>query len=109
MEDVVWAYLQVVKHYHSGIPTGKSHFVKVFDREGTSATISTKKKTAPELLQTLQRRVPWAVYGFSADIEQLWKKRRAEFLSSVDQRRGKTQTTNGAKTPVGNKKDLVPV
>jgi len=109
MEDVVWAYLQVVKHYHSGIPTGKSHFVKVFDREGTSATISTKKKTAPELLQTLQRRAPWAVFGFSADIEQLWKKRRAEFLSSVDQRRGKTQTTNGATKSANDKKDLVPV
>jgi hypothetical protein len=109
MADVVWAYLQVVKHYHSGIPTGKSHFVKVFDREGTTATISTKKKTAPELLQTLQRRVPWAVYGFSADIEQLWKKRRAEFCSSVDQRRGKTQTTSGVMTPAGDKKDLVPV
>jgi hypothetical protein len=109
MSDVVWAYLQVVRHYHSGIPTGKSHYVKVFDRGGASAIISAKKKTAPVLLQSLQRRVPWAVYGFSADLEQLWKKRRQEFLSSVDQRKGKDQVANAAAKPVSGKKDLVRV
>jgi hypothetical protein len=109
MADVVWAYLQVVRHYHSGIPTGKSHYVKVFDREGASTIISAKKKTAPDLLQSLQQRVPWAAYGFSADLEQLWKKRRPEFLSSVHQRKGKTQVANAPAKPASDKKDLVRV
>jgi uncharacterized protein DUF6709 len=109
MADVVWVYPQVVKHYHSGIPTGKSHFVKVFDRSGALMTISAKKKTAPNLLQSLQRRAPWAVCGFSADLEQMWKKRRAEFLSAVDQRKGKPQAVAAATKPASDKKDLVRV
>jgi hypothetical protein len=107
--DVVWAYLQVVKHYHSGIPTGKSHFVKVFDREGASATISTKKKLAPDLLQSIQRRVPWAIYSFSPGLEQMWKKRRAEFLLGVDQEKRKTQAPSAQAQPATDKKELVRV
>jgi len=107
--DVVWAYLQIVKHYHSGIPTGKSHFVKVFDREGASATISTKKKVAPDLLQSIQRRVPWAIYSFSPGLEQMWKKRRAEFLLGVDQEKRKTQASPAQAKPAIDKKELVRV
>jgi hypothetical protein len=109
MADVVWVYPQIVKHYHSGIPTGKSHFVKVFDRDGASMTISAKKKTAPDLLQSVQRRAPWAACGFSAALDQLWKKRRAEFLAAVDQRKGKPQATTAPTQPVSDKKDLVRV
>jgi hypothetical protein len=107
--DVVWAYLQIVKHYHSGIPTGKSHFVKVFDREGALATISTKKNVAPDLLQSIQRRVPWAIYSFSPGLEQMWKKRRAEFLLAVDQQRKTTQASPAQAKPAIDKKELVRV
>jgi hypothetical protein len=107
--EVVWAYQQVVKHYHSGIPTGKSFFVKVFDRDGASLQISTKKDTAPALLQSLQRRAPWAAFGFSADLEKLWKTRRAEFLSGVDQRKGKNPAAPSAAKPAADKKELVRV
>jgi hypothetical protein len=107
--DVAWAYLQVVKHYHSGIPTGKSHFVKVFDREGALATISTKKNVAPDLLQSIQRRVPWAIYSFSPGLEQMWKKRRAEFLLAVDQQKKNTQASPAQAKPAIDKKELVRV
>jgi hypothetical protein len=107
--DVVWAYLQVVKHYHSGIPTGKSHFVKVFDREGALATISTKKNVAPNLLQSIQRRAPWAIYSFSPGLEQMWKKQRAEFLLAVDQQKKNTQASPAEAEPAIDKKELVRV
>ena len=107
LTDIVWAYPHVVKHYHSGIPTGKSHFVKVFDREGATMMISAKKKAAPELLLSIERRVPWATYGFSADLEQMWKKRRSEFLISVDQRKRKVQSFSADAKPAANKKELV--
>jgi hypothetical protein len=109
MTDLGWAYQQVVKHSHNGIPTGKSYFVKVFDRDGASIQLSTKKSAAPALLQSIQRRVPWAAFGFSADLENLWKNRRAEFLSAVDQRKGKTQAGASAAKPSADKKDLVRV
>jgi hypothetical protein len=109
MADVVWAYLQVVKHYHSGIPTGKSHFVKVFDREGASTTISVKKNVVPNLLQSIQRRVPWAINGFSSDLEQMWKKRRTDFLLGVDQQKKRTQASPAEATPATEKKEFVRV
>jgi hypothetical protein len=107
--DLVWAYQQVVKHYHSGIPTGKSFFVKVFDRDGALILISSKKSAAPELLQSLQRRAPWAVFGFSAELEKVWKTRRAEFLSTVEQRKGKPAAAPSAAKPAADKKELVRV
>jgi len=107
MADVVWAYPQVVKHYHSGIPTGKSHFVKVFDRRGALMTISVKKNVGPNLLLALQRRVPWAIYGFTADLEQMWKKRRSEFLQAVDQQKKAIQSPSAASKPAVDKKELV--
>jgi len=107
MADVVWAYPQVVKHYHSGIPTGKSHFVKVYDRPGALMTISVKKDVGPNLLLALQRRTPWAIYGFTADLEQMWKKRRSEFLLAVDQQKKRTQPSTAAAKPAADKKELV--
>ena len=106
MADVAWAYPQVVKHYHSGIPTGKSHFVKVFDRPGALMTISVKKNVGPNLLLALQRRAPWAIYGFAADLERMWKKQRPEFLQAVDQKK-KAQSSPSAAKPAIDKKDLV--
>ena len=106
--DLVWAYLQVVKHYHSGIPTGKSHFVRVFDRDGASATISTKKKIAPDFLQSIQRRAPWAIYSFSPELEQMWKKRRTEFVLAVDQKKKSQGSPSEAKSAT-DKRELVRV
>jgi hypothetical protein len=109
LTDVVWAYPQVIKHYHSGIPTGKSHFVKVFDRPGSLITVSVKKNIGPNLLLALQRRSPWAIYGFTADLEQMWKKRRPEFLQTVDQQKKRIQPSSAATKPAVDKKDLVRV
>jgi hypothetical protein len=83
--------------------------VKVFDREGALATISTKKNVAPDLLQSIQRRVPWAIYSFSPGLEQMWKKRRAEFLLGVDQQKKNTQGSPAEAKPATDKKELVRV
>jgi hypothetical protein len=108
MADLVWVYPQLVKHYHSGIPTGKSHFVKVFDREGASTTISVKKNVLPNLMLALQNSVPWAVYGFSADLEKMWKNRRGDFLQTVEQKKKAVQSPATAK-PAARLEEPVPV
>ena len=109
LPDVAWGYPQVVKHYHSGIPTGKSHFVKVFDRQGALMTISVKKNVGPNLLLALQRRVPWAIYGFSADLEKMWKKQRPQFLLKVDEQKRRIQPSSAEAKSSADKKDLVQV
>jgi hypothetical protein len=85
--DVVWAYPKVTKHYHNGIPTGKTYSAIIRDSKGQSLEISGKKDSVPKLLESLQRRMPWAVIGFSKELEALWLKEKPKFFQLVEQRR----------------------
>lgn len=85
--DILWAYQKVTKHYHNGIPTGKSYSTVIRDSRGQSAEVTGKKTTAPELVNTLQQRMPWIAAGFSKELEQLWKSNRTEFVQAVEKRR----------------------
>jgi hypothetical protein len=86
-KDVIWAYPKVTKHYHSGIPTGKSYSAIIRDSKGQSVEISGKKDSVPKLLESLQRRMPWVVLGFSKELEALWLKEKPKFIQLVEQRR----------------------
>ncbi len=85
--DVVWAYPKVTKHYHSGIPTGKSYSAIIRDSKGQSVEISGKKDSVPKLLESLQRRMPWVLVGFSKELEALWLKEKPKFFQQMEQRR----------------------
>ena len=85
--DVVWAYPKVTKHYHNGIPTGKSYSAIIRDSKGQSLEISGKKDSVPKLLESLQRRMPWVLVGFSKELEALWLKEKPKFLQLIEQRR----------------------
>jgi hypothetical protein len=88
-QDVVWAYPKVTKHYHSGIPTGKSYSAIIRDSKGQSVEISGKKDSVPKLLESLQRRMPWVLVGFSKELEALWLKEKSKFFQLIEQRRAK--------------------
>ncbi len=85
--DVVWAYPKVTKHYHSGIPTGKTYSAIIRDSKGQSVEISGKKDSVPKLLESLQRRMPWVLVGFSKELEALWLKEKPKFFQQMEQRR----------------------
>jgi hypothetical protein len=85
--DVVWAYPKVTKHYHSGIPTGKTYSAIIRDSKGQSVEISGKKDSVPKLLESLQRRMPWVLVGFSNELEALWQKEKPKFFQLIEQRR----------------------
>ncbi len=87
--DVVWAYPKVTKHYHNGIPTGKSYSAIIRDSKGQSVEISGKKDSVPKLLESLQRRMPWVLVGFSKELEALWLKEKPKFFQLIEQRRAK--------------------
>jgi hypothetical protein len=88
-KDVVWVYPKVTKHYHNGIPTGKSYSAMIYDSKGQSLEISGKKDFVPKLLESLQRRMPWVLVGFSKELEALWLKEKPQFLQLIEQRRAK--------------------
>lgn len=85
--DVVWAYPKVTKHYHNGIPTGKSYSAIIRDSKGQSLEIRGKKDSVPKLLESLQRRMPWIVVGFSKELEELWLREKSQFFQLIEQRR----------------------
>jgi hypothetical protein len=89
VRDVVWAYPKVTKHYHSGIPTGKSYSAIIRDSKGQSLEVNGKKDSVPQLLQSLQRRMPWILVGFSKELEALWQKEKPKFFALTEQRRAK--------------------
>jgi hypothetical protein len=87
--DVVWAYPKITKHYHNGIPTGKTYSAIIRDAKGQSLDISGKKDSVPKLLESLQRRMPWVLVGFSKELEALWLKEKPKFFQLIEQRRAK--------------------
>ena len=87
--DVVWAYPKVTKHYHNGIPTGTTYSAIIRDSKGQSLEISGKKDSVPKLLESLQRRMPWVLVGFSKELEALWMKEKPKFFQLIEQRRAK--------------------
>ena len=87
--DVVWVYPKVTKHYHNGIPTGKTYSAIIRDSRGQSLEISGKKDSVPKLLESLQRRMPWVLVGFSKELEALWLREKPKFVELMEQRRAK--------------------
>ena len=88
--DVVWAYPKVTKHYHNGIPTGKTYSAIIRDSKDQSLEISGKEDSVPKLLESLQRRMPWVLVGFGKELEALWlkeKPRLPRFFQLIEQRR----------------------
>ncbi len=106
MKDLVWAYQKVIRHYHTFIPVGKTFSVILCDRAGQKFEVQAKKDTAPAALASLQRRVPWIIFGHSADLERAWQKQRAELIAAVDKRRAEM---SGAKPAVSREAAPEPV
>jgi hypothetical protein len=89
LADIVWLYKKVTKHSYNFIPTGKTYAALLWSRSGESIEVSLKEKKTDELLQTITARVPWALLGFSNEIQGLWNSNRAALLQAVEERRAK--------------------
>jgi hypothetical protein len=84
--DVLWAYKKITRHSINFIPTGKTYEAIVACYGGT-ATIGGKEKQVNELLNFIQQRAPWAIYGFSDQLAATFNKHNADFARGVEQRR----------------------
>ncbi len=87
VRDILWAYPKIIKHYHSGIPTGKSYWAIIRDSRGQSVEVAGKKDSVPKLLESLQRRMPWILIGYNQPLDQLWRKEKSKFFQLLEQRR----------------------
>jgi hypothetical protein len=87
--DVVWFYKHITTQRYYGIPISKTYTAMLYDRYGAQISMiaGRKEKAADEMLHAIYERAPWAVAGFTKDIETAWKKDRAAFLAAVEQRK----------------------
>ena len=86
LSDLLWAYKKVTKHSVNFIPTGKT-YEAVLACYGGSATVKGAEKTVDELLGFAAQRTPWAVFGFSKELETLFAKKTPDFCAAVEQRK----------------------
>jgi hypothetical protein len=87
LEDVVWLYKKVTQHRTNGIPTGKSYAALIWDRYGKCITISANEQNVEKILGAAYNRSPWAMAGWSKDLEKQYRKQREALAAQVDQRR----------------------
>ena len=84
--DLVWVYKKVTKHSVNFIPTGKTYSVVLLGRHRQRIEEQMKEKAVNEMLGDLTARVPWALFGFTQDLEKAWKKDPAGVIAAVDSR-----------------------
>jgi hypothetical protein len=86
VSDLLWAYKRVTKHSVNFVPTGKT-YSGVLVCYGGAAEITGREKNVDALLAFAAERAPWAVLGYSDDLNKLFKQKTQEFCGGVEQRK----------------------
>ena len=94
LSDLLWAYKRVTKHrIYFIIPTGKT-YAAVLACYGGSAEVKGPETKVDSILAFAAERAPWAVFGYSDELNKLFQEKTPDFCSAVEQRK-----REGGKTP----------
>ena len=91
--DIVWAYLKVTKHSVNLIPTGKTYAAVIFSRNRVPTEVDGGEDAIAKLLQTIASRAPWAVIGFTKELDKAIRADWSGFVADIDQRRAAASVT----------------
>jgi hypothetical protein len=81
LDNLVWAYKKAVKRRMYGvIPMGTTYAAELMFSDG-QAEITGNQKKVDELLAQASERAPWAVKGYTDDLEKFYKSSRAGFVA----------------------------
>lgn len=89
LADVVWVYKMVTQHRTNGIPTGKTYALHVWDRSGHQVALPGKEPMVDSMIEAIFQRTPWAIGGYTDEIQKLWAKDRPQFLAAVEERKAR--------------------
>jgi hypothetical protein len=84
--DLLWAYKRVTKKSVNFVPTG-TDYNGILVCYGGSATVGGSEEQVNKTLQHAAQRAPWAVLGYSKDLENLFNKQTSEFCAAVEARK----------------------
>lgn len=96
LDDLAWVHKKVTKHYTNMIPTGKSYAAVIVGRHRQRIEVQMSQKKTDQLLADLAGKAPWAIYGYSKEIETAWQKDPAGFVAAVDSRRQQLAAKQGS-------------
>jgi hypothetical protein len=86
LSDLLWAYKRVTKHSVNFIPTGKT-YSGVLVCYGGAAEVTGREQNVDALLTFAGERAPWAIFGYSDDLNKLFKQKTEDFCAAVEQRK----------------------
>lgn len=88
--EVVWVYKKVTKHYVNFVPTGSTYEICVCSNSRIPEFIlncSGDETKADNIIKLIFQVAPFAIYGYSNELKQLWSKNRIAFIDAVKKRR----------------------
>lgn len=96
LQDIIWMYKHVYTQRTYGIVTSRICTAMVQDRYGETlkCVAGRKEEAADEMLAGIYTRAPWALIGYSNDLQKAWKKDRPGMIAEVDRR--KSGQSNGS-------------
>jgi hypothetical protein len=86
LSDLLWAFKKVTKHSVNFIPTGKT-YEAVLVCYGGSAMIKGNESATDKMLTYAAERAPWAIFGFSKELQAHFRRDQRSFCAAVEQRR----------------------
>jgi len=86
LSDLLWGYKKVTKHSVNFIPTGKT-YACILACYGGTAEVTGKEKDVDTLLGFVAERSPWAVFGYTDDLNKAFRQKNAEFCAAVEHRK----------------------
>jgi hypothetical protein len=95
ISDLLWAYKSITKRSVNFIPTGKDYDA-ILVCYGGSAAIRGAEPMVNSVLDHVAGKTPWAIFGYSDEIQKLFKKNQMEFCAIVEARR--RSAAEGGKT-----------
>lgn len=87
--DIAWVYELVTRRRVNGIPTGKTYSAVIYGKHKQKHTFQASRKKVDAFIAELNRRAPWAIFGFNEELRTTWNKNHPAFVAAVDERRHK--------------------
>jgi len=93
-DDLLWTYMKVIKKSVNFIPAGKD-YQAVFVCYGGTQTLQASESQVLDVVKRCAERAPWAVVGFTPEIEQFYTKRTQEFCQAIEARKKELRENKG--------------
>jgi len=85
--DLVWAYKKVTTRRRNSQVTGTTYDVIMYDRYAASLQMRADQKKTDQMLNVLLERAPWAIFGYSDELDKTRRKNWDRLVGAVDAKR----------------------